>query len=144
ASPAFGATGTGLASQQVFSTAERLTGLPGTLASGNMPAECRTIDGADLGCADIAGRVIYMRPDLLSMLDRLNDVQPYQTALAVLVFCHEAAHVRFGPDEARAELWARWHAYRVARLLGATEPRARAILKWVPYWNRWISEAEGL
>ena len=100
-----------------------------------------SVQPSDYGYADISGGIIHLRGYLLAMLNDPERAQPYQAALAVLIFCHEARHVRGTQNERVAERWAVAHAYRAARLLGASEQWSRAMLRWIPYWNSRIAAA---
>ena len=92
------------------------------------------------GCADIQGNIIHMRPDLAAMLPRLNEIQPYQAALAVIVFCHEAKHLTGLLDERITQRWAVYHAPIIARLLGATKEWVARMRPWLKWWDRRLGE----
>lgn len=121
----------------VLAVAAMLTGRPGTQVADLTGCGPR-VDG----CADIAGNVIHLDPSLELLLERAATAQPYLVAQAVLVFGHEARHLHgtgYAPgsrrDEAACDRWAAAHLYRIARLLGASDRRARAMLRWVPWWQ---------
>lgn len=119
----------------VLTVAAMLTGRPGTQLADN--TVCPVVYGQKAyGCADIPGNVIHIRNDLMWMLPKLEQTQPYQAALAVLVFCHEARHVRGTTDERIAERWAVAHAVTVARLLGASRAWAERMRPWIRWWDR--------
>ena len=115
----------------VLKVASMLTGKQGTVVTSDMSAqpEC-------YGYADIRGKIVHMRGYLIAMLNHLEPVQPYQGALAVLIFSHEARHVRGAKDEGTAWRWAVGHAYVVARLLGASKGWADRMRPWTKIWAR--------
>jgi hypothetical protein len=91
------------------------------------------------GCADIPGHVIHMQPDLVEYLNLVVEGRPastYMTALAVLVFAHEARHVHGELNEWRATQWAKSHSVTALRLLGAAKPWAVGLRPFVSLWER--------
>lgn len=118
---------------RVTEVASMLTGRPGTQVVPDVSAQPE-----DWGYADIPGNIIHLRPDLAALLNDVTVGQPFQVARAVLLYCHEARHVRGTRSERIAELWALHHVYVVSRLLGAPPARARAINRWAPYWDAFL------
>lgn len=116
---------------ELVTVAAMLTGRPGTQVSPDMSV-CAP---KTYGCAEVAAGVIHMEPYLVAMLRDLEHVQPYQASLAVFVFGHEATHLRGVLNESKCDTWSAAHVYRIARLLGADDRRARLMLRWLPRWR---------
>ncbi len=112
----------------MLAVAAMLTGRTGTAVSTDMH-----VCPADLGCADIPGNIIHLQPRFLSSLGDIADADQWSACRAILVFAHEARHVRGTRNESTASAWAKSHVYRVARLLGASDSWARGITRYASF-----------
>jgi len=122
----------------VLATAAMLTGHPGTQVTEDMSA--RPV--GFLGYADIPGQVIHMQPYLINELNNINTVPIAAATQAVLVLGHEATHLRGELNEKKCDAWATKNYYRIARYLGATMKRVKAMKPWVKIINSlYVKEA---
>lgn len=126
----------------VNAVAGQMTGRPGTQVSIDM-----SVCEPDVyGCADIAGNVIHVEPSVMFVLNRLAakaKVRPSVGALALLVFCHEARHVRGTRSESVAERWAVANAPVAARLMGASKSWIERMRPWV-WWMHLFTTGQPL